>query len=196
MKIHFTVLAQCAALAAGVSQCYAQEAPLDVSGKLRFHILSVVGPKGIAGTAAYAGVVHAMGVPEEWGGGAAGYGKRLASAAGDTAIRHTLALGFDTALRQDPRYFPAKRRGFFPRLGHAFAAVAVTRTDRGRGAVAVSRLTSAFGAAYLSNQWYPDRLNTVGQGLMQGGIILALDGVANVLTEFGPDLKRAFRHRK
>jgi len=173
-----------------------ESAPLSTGGKLRFHVLSVVGPTGALETAAYAGVVFAMGVPDEWRRGAAGYGMRLASAAGDTAIRHTLAFGMDTALHTDPRYFRARSRGFFPRLGHAFAATVVTRTDSGRSTLATARLTSAIGAAFLSNQWYPDRLNTVGQGFLQGGIMLGLDGAGYVLAEFAPDLKKLVHHKK
>jgi hypothetical protein len=204
MQIHFSrriraglaLSVQLVALAAGAAQSRAEEPPLNTAGKLRFHVLSVVGPKGFLETAAYAGAVHAMGVPEEWPGGAAGYGKRLASAAGDTAIRHTLAFGLDTALRQDPRYFPANSHGFLPRLGHAFSAVVVTRTDSGRSTLATSRLASAFGAAYLSNQWYPDRLNTAGQGLVQGGIILGFDAAGYMLSEFLPDLKKLVRPKR
>lgn len=200
MQIHLSCMIRAAlaltALAAGAAQSPAQEAPLNTAGKLRFHVLSVVGPKGLLETAAYAGVVHAMGIPDEWPGGAAGYGKRLASAAGDTAIRHTLAFGLDTALHQDPRYFPAKGHGLFPRLGHAFSAVVVARRDSGTSTLATSRLASAFGAAYLSNQWYPDRLNTAGQGIVQGGIILGFDAAGNVLTEFLPDLKKLVHLKK
>jgi hypothetical protein len=167
-----------------------QDAPLSVGGKFRFHVVSVVGPAGVLKTAAYAGVVHAMGVPDEWRRGAVGYGMRLASAAGDTGIRHVLAFGMDTAMRQDPRYFGSKRHGFFPRVEHALGAVVVTRTDTGRSSIGTSRLASALGAAFLSNQWYPDRLNTAGQGFMQGGIILGFDAAGNILSEFWPDLKK------
>ena len=192
----WAVLVLLPAAPAAVAQSLADETPLTTGGKLRFHILGVVGPDGFLKTAAYAGALHAMGVPDEWRRGAAGYGMRLASAVGDTAIRHTLAFGMDTALGQDPRYFPATRHGFFPRLGHALSAVAVARNDAGRGVIATSRLTSAFGAAFLSNQWYPDRLNTVGQGFVSGGIILGFDAAGNILSEFLPDLKKLVHHKK
>ncbi len=172
------------------------ETPLPIGGKLRFHALSVGAPEGFLKTAAYAGALHWMGVPDEWRRGAAGYGKRLASAVGDTAIRHTLAFGMDTALGQDPRYFRARSHGLFARLGHAMAAVAVARSDAGREVIATSRLTSAFGAAFLSNQWYPDRLNTAGQGFLSGGIILGFDAAGNMLSEFLPDLKKLVRHKR
>jgi hypothetical protein len=61
---------------------------------------------------------------------------------------------------------------------------------------AVSRLASAFGAAYLSNQWYPDRLNTAGQGIVQGGIILGFDAAGYALSEFLPDLEKLVRLKK
>ena len=192
----WTLLALLPAAPAAVAQSAADQAPLTTGGKLRFHVLSVVAPDSFLKTAAYAGALHAMGVPDEWRRGAAGYGMRLASAVGDTAIRHTLAFGMDTALGQDPRYFPATRHGFFPRLGHALGAVATARNDAGRGVIATSRLTSAFGAAFLSNQWYPDRLNTVGQGFVSGGIILGFDAAGYILSEFLPDLKKLVHHRK
>ena len=189
------ILALLAVLPAAQAQSSGGEGPLSASAKARFHLSSVVGPSGLLKTAAYAGVVHAMGVPEEWRRGAAGYGMRLASAEGDTAIRHTLEFGLDVALHQDPRYFSAKSHGFFPRLGHALGATVVARTDAGHTTLGVSRLASAVSAAYLSNQWYPDRLNTAGSGLMQAGIILGFDAAGNVLSEFWPDLK-ALVHRK
>ena len=190
------LLALLTTLPAAMGQSSAGDAPLSASAKLRFHVLSVLGPGGFLKTAAYAGVVHAMGVPREWRRGAAGYGMRLASAEGDTAIRHTLEFGLDTALHQDPRYFPAKSHGFFPRLGHALGATVIARTDAGRSTMAASRLASAVGAAYLSNQWYPDRLNTAGGGLSQAGIILGFDAAGNVLSEFWPDLKGLIHRKK
>ena len=190
------ILAVLAAAPAALAQSSTDETPLSTTAKLRFHALSLASPGGFLKTAAYAGVVHAMGVPDEWRRGAAGYGMRLASAEGDTAIRHTLAFGLDTALRQDPRYFPAKSHDVFSRLGHALGATVIARTDAGHSTLAVSRLASAVGAAYLSNQWYPDRLNTAGGGLSQTGIILAFDVAGNVLSEFWPDIKGLMRRKK
>jgi len=73
MQIHFSRLiraglalsVQLVALAAGAAQSRAEEAPLDTAGKLRFHVLSVVGPKGFLETTTYTGTVHTMGVPDE-----------------------------------------------------------------------------------------------------------------------------------
>ena len=82
------------------------------------------------------------------------------------------------------------------RVGSAAAQTVVTRTDSGHRRFAVSRVGSAMGAAYLSNVWYPDRLNTVGSGIEQGAATLGLDFLGNLAGEFWPDLKRKIFRRR
>jgi len=178
------------ALPAALAQTPGEEAPLSPGAKARYHLSSTVGPTALLELGAYAGVLQALPTPREWRQGAAGYGERFASTTGATAIRQTLAYGLDVALREDPRYFRSGRRGVWPRLGHALAATVVTRTDAGRGRLACSWIASAYGAAFLSNQWYPRRLNTVGQGFLQGTATLGLDALGNIFTEFRPRARK------
>ena len=166
------------------------EPPLSPGAKARYSLSSTVGPAALVEMAAYAGVLQALPTPQEWRQGAAGYGKRFASATGATAIRQAFAFALEVPLKEDPRYFRAERRGVWPRLGHALAATVVTRTDAGHSRFAFSGVTSAYGAAFLSNQWYPDRLNTVGQGFLQGTATLGLDALGNIITEFWPKPRR------
>lgn len=178
---------------AGVAQSIA---PLDVQGKLRFHAASVYRPSSLLGAAAYAGILHARNTPEEWGQGGANYGKRVGSAVGYSAVRATLAFGLDSTLHQDPRYFRSAGKGFWNRAGHALRGTILTRTDSGGETLSTWRIGSAYGAAYLSNQWYPDRLNTVGRGAQQGSLQLAFDFASNLGSEFWPDLKRKLKRPK
>ena len=164
--------------------------PLSPCAKARHSLSSTVGPVALIETAAYAGVLLALPTPLEWRQGAAGYGKRFASATGATGIRQAFAFALEVPLKEDPRYFRSERRGVWPRLGHALAATVVTRTDAGHSRFAFSGVTSAYGAAFLSNQWYPDRLNTVGQGFLQGTATLGLDALGNIITEFWPKPRR------
>ena len=62
--------------------------------------------------------------------------------------------------------------------------------DSGGETLSTWRLGSAYGAAFLSNQWYPHRLNTVRLGMLQGSMTLGFDFIANLGHEFGPDIKR------
>jgi hypothetical protein len=74
--------------------------------------------------------------------------------------------------------------------------VILTHTDKGTETLAIWRFGSAYGAAYLSNQWYPGRLNTVGLGFAQGSLQLGFDFASNLGAEFWPDFKRKVLRRK
>ena len=169
---------------------------LDVGGKLRFHATAAYGPLAIAGTAAYAGALQLFNAPEEWGQGGAGYGKRFASTAAWSGIHGVMAFGLDSALHQDPRYFRSGSGGFWRRAGHALRGTILTRTDSGGETFSTWRFGSAYGAAYLSNQWYPDRVNTVRLDVIQGSVTLGFDLAGNLGSEFWPDIKRKVLHRK
>jgi hypothetical protein len=181
----------CGAAAAGDAAEDAIDQPLSVKAKFRFHALETASPGFVVEMAAYAGAMHWMHMPEEWGQGASSYGKRVASAAGATAIRNVFAFALDSTLREDPRFRRSGQGNVFRRIGHATRETFVTRTDRGRARFAVSRFGSAVGAACLSNVWYPDRLNTFSSGMEQAAATIGLDLLGNVASEFWPDVKQS-----
>jgi hypothetical protein len=171
--------------------------PLDVNGKLRFHAENTFSPLAIVGAAAYAGVLQDVDAPTEWGQGAKAYGKRLGSSLAGSGIQGVLAFGLDTTLHQDPRYFRSSGGGgFWRRAGHALRGTILTRTDRGGETLSTWRLGSCYGSAILSNLWYPDRLDTVRLGFIQGTVTLGVGLVGNLGTEFWPDVKRKVFHKK
>ncbi len=182
-------------LAATAGAAASAEPPLDVRGKLSFHWRQTASGGFVLENAAYAGVLHWMNTPREWGQGASAYGKRVGSAAGATAIRNVFAFVLDSALREDPRYRRAASGNIFARIGHAGSETFLTRTDRGGTRFATWRFGSAVGAAWLSNEWYPDRLNTLGSGLEQGAATIGLDLLGNLAAEFWPDVKRRLLRR-
>jgi hypothetical protein len=169
--------------------------PLDWSGKLLYHAESTYRPMSILGFAAYAGVLQSFDAPKEWGQGASGYGKRFASTVAWSGIHSTLAFGLDSTLHQDPRYHRAGSGGW-RRVGHALRETILTRTDGGGETLSTWRLGSAYGAAFLSNQWYPDRLNTVRLGMIEGTVTLGFDFAGNLGLEFWPDVKKKVFGRK
>jgi len=71
----------------------------------------------------------------------------------------------------------------------------LTRTDSGGETVSTWRIGSAYGAAFLSNQWYPDRLNTVKLGMIQGSVTLGFGLISNLGSEFWPDIKRDIKRK-
>ena len=170
--------------------------PLNVKAKLRFHAVETASPGFVVEMAAYAGALHCMDTPREWGQGGAPYGRRLASTAACSGIHSAMAFGLDSALHEDPRYFRSDGGSFWHRTGHAFRGIILTHTDRGTETFSVWRFGSAYGAAYVSNQWYPGRLNTVSLGFAQGSLQLGFDLARNLASEFGPDIKRMVFRRK
>jgi hypothetical protein len=170
--------------------------PLGWKGKLRFHAKATFGPAAIVGLALYAGFLQETNSPREWGQGRAAYEKRLASAAGASGIHGVLAFGLDTALHQDPRYYRSQDTGVFRRAGHALRGTILTRTDSGGETLSTWRIGSAYGAAFLSNLWYPARVDNAHLGFAQGSIRLGFDLVGNLGAEFWPDIKRTVFRRK
>jgi hypothetical protein len=170
--------------------------PLGVEDKLRLHVESTFGPLAIVGVAAYAGALQEFNAPMEWGQGGAAYGKRVASTAGAWGIHGALAFGLDASLHQDPRYYRSLRTGFWRRTGHAIRGTILTRTDAGGETLSIWRIGSAYGSAYLSNLWYPDRLDTARLGFVQGSVGLGFGLAGNLGAEFWPDIKRKMLRRK
>jgi hypothetical protein len=169
---------------------------MDVKDKLNYQIKQSLGPLALVGDAAYAGLLQAADTPAEWGQGGSGYGKRFVSTVACSGIHGALAFGLDSTLHEDPRYFRSTGAGFWSRTAHAFRETILTHTDRGTETISLWRFGSAYGAAYLSNQWYPDRVNTVRLGVVQGSLRFGFDFISNLGIEFWPDVKRKILRRK
>ncbi len=170
--------------------------PIGWQGKLRFHAVSAYGPAALAGSLAYDGFLQGIDFPREWGQGAQGYGKRLGSTLAYSGVRNVMGFGLDSALHQDPRYYRSTDRGTWRRTKHAFHETIFTHKDSGGETLATWRLGSAYGAAFVSNEWYPDRVNTTALSFTQGTTQLGFDLLANLGSEFWPDIKRKMFRRK
>ena len=81
-------------------------------------------------------------------------------------------------------------------MGHALRGTILTRTDSGGETLSTWRLGSAYGAAFLSNKWYPDRVNTIRLGMLQGSMTLGFDFIGNLGREFWPDIRRKVSRKK
>lgn len=187
------VVLMCAVSVTGFAQT---PAALDVGGKLSYHVGRTFSPSSLAISGVKAGYSQMTDSPTEWGQGGAGYGKRVGSSIASSGVRAGLAFGLDSALHQDPRYFRSDRTGFWPRTKHALRGTILTRTDSGGETFSTWRVGSAFGAAFISQQWYPERYHTVRHGLASGSTRLGFDVIKNVVSEFWPDMKKMISRGK
>jgi hypothetical protein len=158
--------------------------PMTAKNKFHHYLRSLVHPLTILGTTAAAGIGQARDNVPEWGQQMPGYGRRLASSYGKRAVKESIDHGLGALLRYDPRYFPSQKKGTWARVFAAVAQSFRTRDDHYRWRIDIPHLGSAFGAGLISRAWYPERYQTIGNGLKSGAITLGLDTAANLLREF------------
>jgi len=147
---------------------------------------SVFSPMTIIVPAIGAGIGQAQDEPPTWGGGAEGFGKRYESAAARLVISETVTFGFAVADGEDPRYFPSEDRSVWGRTRHAVVSTFVSPTSHGVTIPAFSRFVGAYGAAFISNTWYPDNRATAGDAAIRGTWAMVGNLGIRLASEFVP----------
>jgi hypothetical protein len=163
----------------------------------RFHIYvhSVASLESVFEPAFAAGISQWGNEPPEWGQGVAGYGRRFASGYGRSFISHTIRFGFAALDGEDPRFLPSDEGGVWHRMRHAVVGTFVSRTESGSQMPAFSRFAGIYGAAFISNSWYPESRANTTHALERGSTTLASSIGWNIIREFWPDMRRAFQHK-
>lgn len=160
--------------------------PMTMRQKFDYRVIQSVGLRGYAGPAFGAAITQELDIPREWGQGVRGYATRYASGFGTNLSRQSFAFVLETALHEDPRYFPSEQKGFKARMKNVLLQTVVCRTDSGRETFAWGRMFSAFAAGELTNAWEPPSTSTQGRGADRGLVILSGDFAYNLLQEFVP----------
>ena len=163
--------------------------PYTPAQKFKSATRNVIGPFALVGVGISAGYSQLVNTPSEWGQGSEGYAKRYANAFGVNLSYQYFSATLESALHEDPRYFPSIDRSAKGRLKHAIAHVFVTRKDDGSEGFAYARWASAFGAGFLSNSWNPKSNNSAGDAVETGAAILGIDLAVKVGQEFIPFLR-------
>ena len=166
--------------------------PMTRSERLRNYLLSTVSAESVVSAAASAGIRQWEDSPEEWRGGAEGFGYRLGDAFAHHMVRTTLEYGASSVLHEDNRYFASGESGALRRIKYAVVSTFLARHDNGSRSVSYSRLGGAAGSAFISRIWQPRSTTSAGDGAVSFGISMGTDVGFNVFREFLPDLKRHF----
>jgi hypothetical protein len=98
------------------------------------------------------------------------------------------------ATREDPRYYTMGRGGLFKRTGYSVSRLLITRSDSGGKAPNLSEIVGNGAASGIGCLYYPARERTwtkVGQRWVAQ---VGLDGFANVIKEFWPDVNTRLFH--
>ena len=154
----------------------------------RFSIYShdIFSPYTVVGPALGAAIGQWDNEPPEWGQGGEGYARRLASGMGRQVISETIRFGFAAADGEDPRFQRSTEKGVWNRVRHAVAETFTSRTESGARIPAFSRFAGTYGAAFISNAWYPESQATAGWALRRGSTALGASLGFALFEEFVP----------
>ena len=165
----------------------------DEKGRLRLFLEdAALSPTLSARLAFSAALDQRADAPIEWGSGAAGFGRRIAGRAGLNAAQAGVHHATAAVLRLDPRGDQTRCACRHPmrRTAHALARTFVTRDARGRSVPNVPLFAGAYGGALVATAWYPASYRANREGVRVASLTIVGHAGANVLREFGPELKR------
>jgi hypothetical protein len=151
-----------------------------------------VGKRALGGVAAGAAIGTARHSPRKYGGGAAGFGKRLGAGFATNAVGRTVEHGVAAKLHEDLHYHRSNKHGVGPRLGYALKSTVITQNTRtGKATPATGRI-----AGHAASGAFTQGVLAAGSGASTAGIGLAADAGANVAREFIPPKKKGAHKRK
>jgi hypothetical protein len=145
-----------------------------------------VGKGALGRVTAGAGINQLRGKPSKYGGGVAGFGKRLGAGFAGNAVNQTVKHGVAAKLHEDLHYQRSNKHGVAPRLGYALKSTVITRNTRtGKQTPAAGRI-----AGHAAAGAFTQGVLAAGSGASTAGIGLAADAGSNVAREFIPPRKK------
>jgi len=155
------------------------------------------GPRQKLNAGAAAGISQAKGTPYEWGGGVAGYARRLGSAFGKHIVKSSIQYSIAHLRHEELEYRGSGKDGAGPRLRYALVSTVIThKTTTGERTVSTSEIAGVVGSGLISRLWQPASLHTVASGFGSAGISLGADAGYNVVREFWPEIRHPRRNKQ
>ena len=143
-----------------------------------------------------AGFDEARNFPKQWGRGADGFGKRVASQYGQFAVGEAIEFGISAFHREDPRYFRMPEASIGKRIRHSLiSGVWVRSADGTHHTVALARLANVYGSWAIATSWNPPEQRSFTKIITYGSLGLGIKTSTNLFREFWPDIKTRVFHR-
>jgi len=171
--------------------------PLKPAEKFKAVARGTFDPVQFAYYSILAGIGQASNSEPGYGQGMQGYGKRYGSIVGDTTIENFMVGAvLPSLLKQDPRYFQMGKGPVRHRAWYALTRIFVIRGDNGRAQFNASEIFGgALSAGIATYSYHPEDDRKLNNVMSVWGTQVALDGFANCMKEFWPDIRRHF-HKK
>jgi hypothetical protein len=138
---------------------------------------------------------QANGTPRQWGGGFPGFGRRVASRAGNAVLQGTFQAPLAALLHEDVRYIASSRHGFMRRAAHAVLYSFLTYNNQGRPTLNIANLTAFYASTAVTTAWLPGIQNVAKYTFTNASEQIGLSFPLNVTQEFWPEIRRHILRR-
>lgn len=156
----------------------------DAKTREKDYVSSIFGPFSIAKNVALAGYNTWQNSPEEWGPTWEGFGRRVASNFGQSAIKNSVQFGLDEVLKVDSKFYRSKDKSVGARITNALVSPVTARTVDGKRTIGIPRIVGTYSSAIIAREtWYPDRYSWK-DGVKSGTISLGFTAGMNLIKEF------------
>jgi hypothetical protein len=141
------------------------------------------------------GVAQVQNSYPEFHHGAPAYARYYWHSFADTADANLIVeYMLPVATREDPRYYTMGRGGLIKRTGYSVSRLLITRSDRGGMTPNISEIVGNGAASGISDFYYPSPERTWTKTGQRWLTQVALDGFANLVKEFWPDVNSRLFH--
>lgn len=147
----------------------------------------------------YVGILSGIGQAEnsypEFKHGAPAYARYYWHSFADTLDGNLMTeFIYPTVTREDPRYYTLGHGGFVKRTTYSFSRLIITRSDKGGRAPNISEIVGNGSAAGIASFYYPSPERTWTKTGQRWVTQVGLDGFANLIKEFWPDVNSKLFH--
>lgn len=133
----------------------------------------------------------------EFGHGAIAYGRYYWHGFADATDANFMAeFLVPVATHEDPRYYTLGHGGFAKRSVYSVSRLLITRTDGGNPTPNLAEVVGNGAAAGISNFYYPGVDRTWTKTGQRWVLQVGVDGIANLVKEFWPDINAKLFHDK
>lgn len=169
--------------------------PITSRQRVRWFVISSVGPQSLAAGLLSAGLGTALDRPIEYGPHWEGFGKRYGMRLTGIVTGNAMEAGIGALWGEDPRYFRTSGQPFRKRIKNVIIMTVAARGRDGDLQPAYARYIATAGNNFLSNAWRVESESTVSSALGRTALGFAGRMASNAFQEFLPDLEHHVLHR-
>jgi len=168
---------------------------LTFDDRVKLYVRSFTSVETVIGPVFGASIGQWRDQPPQWGQGPGGFSERIASGYARYGISQTIRFALAAADGEDPRFKPSHETGIWRRAKHAIVGNFVVDTSRGDRMPAYSRFAGPYGAAFISNTWYPHGQADTPHAIERGTTAFGCGVAWSLVREFWPDVHRKLHLR-